>query len=195
MTRSRRPGRERAGILEIGLFIVMFLPGCAIIERVTHDPWMSFALKVINFLILLVILIKFLSKPLGNFLKNRQVRLRQALEDAEKARAEAEKKLQDYEKRLVNIDKEIEEIHHMLREEGEREKARILGQAEELAEKIREQARVTAQQEIRIAQGILREEVADLAVKLARQILEKGMTEADQKKLIEDYVDRIETLR
>lgn len=195
MTRRRRPGIERAGILGIWLLIIAFLPGCAIVERITHDPLLSFAFKVVNFMILMAILIKFLSKPLGNFLKNRQANVRQALEDAEKARAQAEKRMKDYDKRLAHVDKEIEEIHNILREEGEREKARIIREAEQMAEKIREQARSTAQQEIRLAQRVLREEMADLAVKLAEEILKKTMSKADQKKLVEEYVDQMETLR
>lgn len=195
MTRGRRTVRDRIGIVAIWILLIAFLPGCTVIERITHDPWLSFAFKVVNFLILMAILIKFLSKPLGNFLKNRQTRIRQALEDAEKARAEAEKKMKDYDKRLARIDQEIEEIHHVLREEGEREKARIIQEAEKMAEKIKEQARSTAQQEIRVAQRILREEMADLAVKLAEEILTKSMSKSDQKKLVKEYVDQMESLR
>jgi F-type H+-transporting ATPase subunit b len=195
MTRARRRVIDRAGIVVIWLLLIVFLPGCAVIERINHDPWLSFAFKVVNFMILMAILVKFLSKPVGKFLKNRQTRVRQALKDAERATAEAEKKMQDYEKRLARIDEEIQEIHHVLREEGEKEKARIIHEAEEMAETIKEQARFTAQQEIRVAQRILREEMADLTVKLAGEILEKGMNKSDQKKLVEEYVDQMETLR
>lgn len=195
MTPRRPPGRERVEMLGIWLLFIAFLPGCAVIERINHDPWLSFAFKVVNFLILMAILIKFLSKPLGSFLKNRQAKVRQALEDAEKARAEAEKRMEDYEKRLAHMDEEIEKIHHILREEGEKEKARIIREAEQMAEKIKDQAHVTAQQEIRVAQRILRQETADLAVRLAEEILRKSMTESDQKKLVEEYVDQMETLR
>lgn len=195
MTGGSRPGREGIGMLGIWLFVLAFLPGCAVLERITHDPWLSFAFKVVNFLILVAILVKFVSKPLGNFLKNRQAKVKQALEDAARIGAEAEKKMQDYERRLTHIDEEIEKIHHTLREEGEREKARIVREAEQMAEKIKDQARFTAQQEVRIAQRILREEMADLAVKLAAEILKKSMSESDQKKLVEEYVDRMETLR
>jgi len=191
MTGRGQPARERIGILAVGLLFVAFLPGCAIVERITHDPWLSFAFKVINFVILMAILIKFLSKPLGNFLKNRQARVRQTLEDAEKASAEAEKKMRDYERRLARIDEEIEGIHHILREEGEKEKARIIHEAENMAEKVKEQARSTAQQEIQEAQRILREEMADLAVKLAEEILKKSIGEPDQKRLVEEYVDQM----
>lgn len=195
MTGRGQPAGERIGILTVGLLFIAFLPGCAIVERITHDPWLSFAFKVINFVILMAILMKFLSKPLGNFLKKRQARVRQTLEDAEKASAEAEKKIRDYEKRLARIDEEIEEIHHMLREEGEREKARIIREAENMAEKVKEQARSTAQQEIQEAQRILREEMADLAVKVAEEILKKSIGESDQKRLVEEYVDQIGTIQ
>lgn len=192
MTERKRPGTKGLGIILIGFLVLSFLPGCAIVERITHDPWLSFAIKVLNFLILMAILIKFLRKPLGNFLKSRQAKVRQALEDAEKAKAEAEKKMDEYEKRLTHIDSEIEEIHRVLKEEGEKEKARIISEAERMAENIKEQARSTAQQEIRQAQRILREEMSDLAVKLAEEVLKKSMSKSDQKRLVEEYVAKME---
>jgi F-type H+-transporting ATPase subunit b len=184
-----------AGFVLICLLILAFLPGCAIIERINHDPWLSFLFKVINFLILMAIFIKVLKKPLGNFLRNRQSKVRQALEDAEKARREAGRKMQEYERRLAHIDEEIDEIHRTLKEEGEREKARIIQEAERMAEEIKAQAQATTEQEIRVAQQILRGEVADLAVQLAEEILKKSVSKSDQKKLVEQYVDQMETLR
>ena len=184
-----------AGFVLIWLLILVFLPGCAIIERINHDPWLSFLFKVINFLILMAIFIKVLKKPVGNFLRNRQSKVRQALEDAEKARVEAGRKMQEYERRLAHIDEEIDEIHRTLKEEGEREKARIIQEAERMAEEIKAQAQATTEQEIRVAQQILREEVADLAVQLAEDILKKSVSKSDQKKLVEQYVDQMETLR
>jgi len=190
-TESRLRG---AGFVLICLLILAFLPGCAIIERINHTPWLSFLFKVINFLILMAIFIKVLKKPLGNFLRNRQSKVRQALEDAEKARQEAGRRMQEYERRLAHIDEEIDEIHRTLKEEGEREKARIIQEAERMAEEIKAQARATTEQEIRVAQRVLREEVADLAVQLAEEILKKSMSKSDQKKLVEEYVDQMETL-
>jgi F-type H+-transporting ATPase subunit b len=193
MAIANHPGRHSVGIIGFGLLTTFFLPGCAIVERITHDPLLSFAFKVLNFLVLMAILIKLLSKPLGNFLKNRQAKVRQALEDAEKARAEAEKKIREYEKRLAHIDEEIQEVHRALREEGEKEKARIVSEAERMAENIKNQARATAEQEIRRAQSILREDMTDLAVKIAEEILKKGMSRSDQKRLLEDYIAKMET--
>jgi len=195
MTGGRRSGMGTTAIRLVWPILMAFLPGCALIERVTHDPWLSFVFKVINFGILMVILIRFLKKPLGNFLRNRQLKIKQALEDARKAKAQAEQKMQEYEKRLANIDTEIERIHRTLKEEGEKEKAKIIQEAEQMAARIRQKAQATAQKEIRVAQRILREEIADLAVRLAEEMLKRGMTKADQKKLVEEYVDRMETLR
>ncbi len=180
-------------MIGIGLFFTAFLSGCALVERITHDPWLSFAFKVVNFAILMAILIKVLSKPLGNFLKNRQAKVKETLEEAEKARAQAEKKMKEYEKRLAQIDTEIEEIRRVLREEGENEKAKIIREAERTAENIKAQARSTAEQEIRQAQRILREEMTDFTVKLAEEILKKSMSKSDQKRLVEEYVRKMET--
>ena len=179
----------------IWLLVVIFLPGCAMIERITHDPWLSFAFKVLNFAILVAILLKFLSRPVGNFLKNRQVRVRQALEHAERAKADAENRMEEYEKRIAHIDEEIAEIHRILKEEGEREKGKIIAEAERMSEQIKEQARLTAEQELRVAQRVLREELADLVVKVAEEVVRKGLNRSDQKKLFQEYLEKMEIFR
>jgi F-type H+-transporting ATPase subunit b len=188
-------GGLEGSMFVIWLLVLILLPGCAMIERITHDPWLSFAFKVFNFAILLAILLKFLSKPVGKFLKNRQARVRQAIEDAERAKADAEKRMEAYEKRIARIDEEIAEIHRVLREEGEREKEKIIREAERMAEQIKEQARLTAEQELRVAQRVLREELAELAVKVAEEVLRKRIERSDQKKLFQEYLEKMEIFR
>ncbi|MBI5232754.1 MAG: hypothetical protein HY880_00195 [Deltaproteobacteria bacterium] len=59
------------------------------------------------------------------------------------------------------------------------------------AEKIKAQARIVAQQEIKKAKEEIRAEVVTLAIDMAEGLLRKEITEEDHKRLIKEYIDRL----
>ncbi len=56
-----------------------------------------------------------------------------------------------------------------------------------------EQAQLTIRQEIQKSNQALREEVAELSVKMAEDILRKNITDNDQKVLIGEYLAKVVT--
>lgn len=62
--------------------------------------WTTFTLEIINFLVLVWILQRFLYRPVLNALDKRAARMRQQAEDAADARTKAEALKQQYETRL-----------------------------------------------------------------------------------------------
>ncbi len=151
--------------------------------------------RTINLAILILLLYWFGRNMVGGFFRERRERIRKSIEEAEQARAEAERKHREYSKRLANIEKQIEAIHAELREEGERERDKIIEEATRFAERIKEQAKLAAEQEAKKVMERVRGEVADLLVGLAEERLEKELTEEDQKRLVEDFLKRVELKR
>ena len=70
------------------------------------------------------------------------------------------------------------------------EKERIIAEAERGAEKIKEQARVSAEQEIKKANEYIKREVARLAVGMAGEVL-KRVKPSDQERLIDESLKTI----
>src|SRR3990170_8078773 len=97
----------------------------------------------------------------------------------------------DFEQKLILLDKKVEEIYKQIRAEGEIEKKRIIEEAMKLAEKIKEQTRFTAEQEIKKAREEIKGEIAHVAVEMAEEILRHEMTAADHERLIKEYLEKV----
>jgi F-type H+-transporting ATPase subunit b len=128
-------------------------------------------------------------------LKERQKTIEKMLNEAVEAREGAERKLQEYSAKLEQANKEVDDISAAIRKEGEIEKDRIIAEAKATAEKIREQAKVAADQEVSKARAELREEAARLAVELAGKKIRENLNKNDQDKLVGDYLAKVVDLQ
>ena len=67
----------------------------------------------------------------------------------------------------------------------------MLAEAERAAADMRRQAELAIQHELSQARTQLRGEVAEQAVKLAEELIKKNLQDADQKRMVEDYLDKV----
>ena len=147
--------------------------------------------RVINFLILAAILWKLLADRIKKYFSDRRFEIAEMIETADKARIEAEKQFADYQSKLENIDKDIQEIRDAIMGELEAEKQRIIEEGKIVAERIIQQAKWSAEQEIIKAKNSLRNQVVDMAGDMASGLVTNSMTPEDQKRLIEEYLDKV----
>jgi F-type H+-transporting ATPase subunit b len=157
----------------------------------THNQVMNFIWHCLNFTILAFILVKFLRKPITGALKGRTESIRAAFEDLEAKRSEAERKYAEYESKLSSMDEQAERILKSFTEQGEAEKEKIIAQARETAERIKAQAEFYVQQELVKAKTELQTEVADMAVKMAEDLIRKNLNDEDHHRLISEYLERV----
>lgn len=153
--------------------------------------WTDFLLRVINTSILVAVLYKLLKKPVTNYFRSRRENIQKLMEDMERQREEAERKCAEYKAKLAVLDKEAEKILQEYIAQGEREKAKIIEAAERQANYIKQQARLAIQQEVKAAKDELREEVAELTVKAAEDILRQRMDMGDQERLVEEFLVKV----
>ncbi len=179
--------------LVIGLGIVLYAGGAwASGGEGGHGlNWMDFLLRVINTSILVAILYKLLKKPVTNYFRSRRENIQKLLEEMEKQREEAERRCAEYKAKLALLDKETEKILQEYIAQGEREKAKIIEAAERQANYIKQQARLAIQQEVKAAKDELREEVAELTVKAAEDILRQKMDMGDHERLVEEFLVKV----
>jgi F-type H+-transporting ATPase subunit b len=157
--------------------------------------WWDLLWRVLNFAVLLIVLVKVLSKPLANGLRARQQSIKEQFTDLEERKAEADRAYQTYEEKLASIDQEITDIIQSAIAQGEAEKARIIEDANRAAADIKRQAEMAIQHELAAAKLRLREEVANRAAVMAEELIRKNLQEADQVKLIEDYLAKVGTVQ
>jgi F0F1-type ATP synthase membrane subunit b/b' len=75
--------------------------------------------------------------------------------------------------------------------EGEMEKAKILDKANMVAERIKEMAALSIQQETKKATHELREEIVGMATQMATDMIKEKATYADQQGLVEEYLKKV----
>lgn len=162
---------------------------------IATTKWWDLLWRTLNFAVLIIVLIKVLSKPLANGLRARQQSIKEQFTDLEERKAEADKAYQTYEEKLSAIDLEISDIIQAAVTQGEAEKERIIEEAKRAAQDIKRQAEMAIQHELAQAKLQLREEVANQAVMMAEELIRKNLQETDQVKLIEDYLAKVGTVQ
>ncbi len=147
--------------------------------------------RVLNFIALMIILVKFGAKPIGASLAGRQKRIKDEIEDLQAKRVLAEKSYRDFEAKLASVEKDIDKIVEKAVAQAELEKVKIIERAEQAAADIKRQAEMAVQKEIMEAKRSLKNDVADKAAVMAETLILKNLTAADQVKIVEDYLAKV----
>ena len=133
----------------------------------------DFIFYMVNFLILVFVLGKFLYKPFVNALKDRKQTIKSAMENAEMTNRKADEKMANYEKKIARVESERKEIIRSARLRAETQANGIIEEAQEKAEEILQNARREIGREKAKALSDMREEVGTLAMLAAEKIMEK----------------------
>jgi len=145
----------------------------------------------LNFIVLVLILYKFLKKPIVDMFKSRQESILKQYNELLEKKKEAEARYVELQEKIKNLEKEAQEIYQNYVEQGMKEKERIIAEANAQAERIKQQAELYIKHEMEKAKAILREEVAEASVKLAEEFLRKNITEEDQKRIVKEFINEI----
>jgi F-type H+-transporting ATPase subunit b len=152
----------------------------------------TFLHTIINFLVVLLVLRIFVYKPLTVHMKKRSDSIREALEQAEKARAElAEIKAQGEEERK-RAQREAEDIIASAIREAEKARREIIQQAREESKRIIAATQEEVKHEKEKALLELKEQVVSLAILAASKVAEQVVDERTSKKLISDFLDKLD---
>lgn len=201
MLSSRNPIHlclQKAGLLFLATFIVLKTSSlwAAAGGGEHHEgvPVMPLIYAGINFFILFLILTLALRKPLKEFFASRKVLVGQDLEESAKLKKEAQAKYQDFETRLKNITQETQTLVEELKKTGELEKAKLLEEARAQAEAFKETSQLRMANELKKAKEELKRESVQLASELAEELLKKNFSAEDQKRVVEQYLNKMEAL-
>lgn len=147
--------------------------------------------RVMNFVVLVAALIFILRKPISQALSSRVKTIKEQLENLETQKAEAEKKLAQYNEKLSQLEREAEKIVEGYIQQGNDAKAKIIKEAEATAEKLQVQAKRNIEHEFSKARQELQREVVEKSLVQAEAMLKKAITEEDQNKLVDEYLDKV----
>jgi F-type H+-transporting ATPase subunit b len=147
--------------------------------------------RAMNFAALLIILVKFLKKPIVDGLRGRRQGIREEFDDLESQRSAAERQYQEYASRLSGLDADLKKMVETAVAQGEVEKVRIIAEANEAANQIKRQAELSVANAVAEAKVKLKREVADQAAVMAQEIIKKNLQPADQVALVEGYLAKV----
>lgn len=146
---------------------------------------------IINFIILVAILNKFLYKPILGVLDARKQDIKNKLDEAANARNEAIQVKEEYTKEMQNARQEAQEIISKATKLAEESKSGILQEARVESEKVLKKAQEEIRLEKEKAKAELRNEVAALAVMAAGRVLERTIQREDHEQMIRQFVQEV----
>jgi len=155
-----------------------------------HQMW-DFIYRIMNFVVLVAVLVVVLRKPLKSGLSSRVDQIKSELEELEAKREQARRDYALMEQRLADAAGEHDKILAEFRVMGEKEKAAIIAGAESTAQRIKEQASFTIEQETAQAKAELRRDVAEMSAALAEDLLKEKINSEDQTRLVDEYLAKV----
>jgi F-type H+-transporting ATPase subunit b len=143
---------------------------------------------VICFLITLWVLKRYAFGPIQRTIDERRERIRQAIEEADKAREEARGLLEEHRKLVGRAKSDAEEILAEARKVAESNERRMREETEAERQRRLEETRRQIEAETRRALEQIRAEVVDLSLLAASKVTRKTLDDADHRRLIEEAV-------
>ena len=160
-------------------------------EAFQVDVW-KLAFQVINFLLLLFLLNRFLFKPVLARLDERSAKIAKGLEDAEVAARDRELARAEREAAVAEARKEAADMLARANKIAEDTRNEILREAREEAERATTRAREEIAAERDRAMADIRGQVAELALEAAGKLVRREMDGPTQRRLVEEFLTEVD---
>ena len=147
---------------------------------------------LVVFVISMYILSKVAFPRIQAALDKRQQAIEDAIDTAERTRTEADQLLAEYRERLAEARQQADDIVARARKTAENNEAEVIADGRRKREEMMAQTRRDIEQETRRAIQEIRNEVADLTVLATEKVTRKTLTDADQKKLVEEALSELD---
>lgn len=143
----------------------------------------------LTFGIVLFLLRRYAWGPISKALEEREENISNSIDRAEKALAEAKQVQADNQKARREAEREAQRILREAREAAESLREDEVDKTREKIRKMQEQAQAEIEREKQGALEELREEVADLAIQAASKILKEDVDGDRQRRLVASFID------
>jgi len=149
--------------------------------------------KLFNFAVLAGCLVYFLREPVRRYLENRSTTIRSDLVAAAMMKEDAARQIAEIDAKLKQLPSELDALRARGNEEMAAERARIEQAAATERDRLLEQTRREIELQVRRARRDLVTHAADLAVPVARERIRNQISDEDQQRLVDRYLDQVRT--
>jgi len=151
-----------------------------------------FLFQLINFLIIVFILKKFLFKPLKRMLDERKRKIEQSLQDAENAKAALENAGEERKKILADAKVGADKLMASVKASADETKEKTLVEAKSHSQQIIEEAKNKASAEFENMNKQIGKMSVDVSSKILSKVLLELFTEEEKQKLMSRALERID---
>ncbi|MCX7738212.1 MAG: ATP synthase F0 subunit B [Hydrogenothermaceae bacterium] len=148
--------------------------------------------KAINTLILLGIIYHFGGKYIKRFFEGRRKSVADIVEEAQRAREESVKALEEAQRKLKEAKYKLQEGIKIAQETAKLERENALNQANEIAERMKNQAQENIKVEIRKAEARLKRYAAERALEVSKRMLLEQVNQNTTQKLVQNSLKKLE---
>jgi F-type H+-transporting ATPase subunit b len=165
--------------------------GAETAEGERQEGLLPVAARLVNFAILIGTLVYLLRSPLTTYLIDRGTRIRSDLVTAAEMKQTAGAQLEEIDRKMKALPAELEALRAQGAQEIAAEEARIRTAAAAERDRLLEQARRDIDHQVKVAERELVSHAADLAVGVAAERIKKTISDDDQKRLTDRYVQQL----
>jgi len=156
--------------------------------------WSTLLFQIFNFVVMVLILWRFLFKPVVKILDERSSRVTQAIDDAEKKAQEADAIRAEYEGKLSEAQEEAIAIRQQTQDELARSRKQVLEETRKEIATIREKAQRDLEESRQRAIYQHRWELGQLVTSLSARMMSEAGGPAFQQASVEQFIDQLSDL-
>ena len=160
------------------------------LEFISIDVW-RMLIHIANLLILMLLLKKFLFKPVQKILAKREEEIKNTYAHADEARTQAEAMREEYTERLSNAKQEAAEIVRDATLRAQTKSDEILENAKTKAMGTLKKAEEDIAREKQKVATELQHDISDIALTLASKVVEREVNGEVHKELIDDFIKNV----
>ena len=157
-------------------------------ETPAWRPTYDLVMRWVNFLILVIIIVKFMRRPLADFIAGKQREVQSDVEVWEEKRANAVALKKEMEKEIEASSRKLTEIRRNIIAQGEKRKTQIIQDANREVEMLFKSVQAKIEGDIEQSKRRVKSDMVDRALELAMQRLPEMITAKDDQQLINQFI-------
>ena len=147
---------------------------------------------IVCFLVTLYVLKRWAFGPVQKMIDERRERIRQSLQEADRAREEARKLLEEHRRLIGQARAEAEEIRQEVRRDAELLRDRAREEIEVDRQRRLDETRRQIEAETARSLAQIRQEIAELTLLAATKVTGKALDSSDQRRLIDEAISSLD---
>lgn len=181
---------QRIPLISMGAILILLWMATSVgaAETAAWRPTYDLVMRWVNFLILVIIIVKYARKPLGDFIAGKQREVQSDVEALEQKKADAVALKKEAEKEIAASDRKFNEIKRNIIAQGEKRKKQIIQDANREVEMLFKSVQARIEGDIEQSKRRVKSDMVDRALDLAMQRLPEMMTAQDNQQLVDQFI-------